>query len=464
MLFIPIAFIALCSLCGVSSQKTLLGVSTSAYQIEGAWNIDGRTESVWDRFSHIPGKIKDGSNGDVAADHYHHWEEDINLVEWLGAKVYRFSLSWTRILPTGRPDIINQKGVDFYNNIIDRLVSKNITPLATISHWDTPQSFQDEYGSWANDKMIDDFVNFADVCFQLFGDRVKYWLSLNEPASVVGLGYSGSAHAPGTPVANPYEVVHRMLLSHARTYHIYHDKYADQAGKLSVALNSDFVKPANPWNQEDVYAAQRGILWRMGLYADPLILGDYPKEIRDRAGGRLPQFKSEDKVKGTLDFFALNHYTTLEARPGYNQNYNFASDAQTSEKVLGKPTAASWLGIYPDGIYGIIKWLDDRYKLAENKMELMITESGVATYPSDGITDPLRIEYLDGYIKNALRARDDLGINLSTYCAWSMIDNFEWAAGNTENYGLISVDIGSNNRTRTLKDSAYWLFQSNLLE
>lgn len=455
-----ILLLALANLLTLGYAKTYLGVSTSAYQIEGAWDKDGRTPSIWDTFSHTPGKIKDGTNGDIASDHYHHWEKDIEWVQWLGANVYRFSLSWTRILPTGRPDVINHKGVEFYNSIINTLLAKNITPFVTLSHWDTPQSLHDEYGSWTSNKMIDDFVNYADVCFQLFGDRVKYWLTLNEIQTYCNLGYGNGNHAPGLTISNPYEVAHRSLLAHAKTYHLYHEKYAtEQKGFISIALNSDFVQPQNPYNPEDIKAAQRGILWRIGLYSDPLFFGDYPKEIKDRCGNRLPQFKQEDRIQNTLDFFSLNHYTTLEATSRYNQDYNLFNDPQISERFPSGCTssAASWLCAYPNGIYGMIKWLQDRYNLVGNNMSLVITESGVATTPSESGIDALRVQYLDGYIKKALQARDDLGINLIVYCVWSLYDNFEWSSGYLERYGLINIDFSSPNRTRTPKDSAQWL-------
>lgn len=442
---------------GCKSKATELGVSTSAYQVEGAWDVDGRTESIWDRFSHTPGKIKDGSNGDVACDHYHHWQEDIDYVEWLGAKAYRFSFSWNRILPTGRPNLINQKGVDFYNNVIDYTLSKNITPLATLFHWDSPQSLQDEYGGWQNDKMIDDIVAYADICFQLFGDRVKYWITLNEPLTYVNLGYGNGYHAPGVSVANPYEVVHRCILAHARIYKLYHEKYAiTQNGWISIALNSDFVQPLDPNSEENRWASERGLLWRMGLYADPLFFGDYPKEIRDRCGGRLPRFYED--VSNTIDYFSLNHYTTLEARPAYNADYTFFSDAQVAETFPpgSVPSAAPWLHVYPQGIYGMIGWLQDRYDLKSNNINLVITESGVATNPGE-FKDDLRIMYLDGYIQKALQAQQDFGVNMTYYCVWSILDNWEWSEGFTQNFGLVSVDFSREERKRSPKNSAYWL-------
>ena len=438
-------------------RATELGVSTSAYQIEGAWDVDGRTPSVWDTFSHTPGKVKDGASGDIASDHYHHWREDIDYVEWLGATAYRFSFSWARLLPTGRPDVINKKGVEFYDKIIDYAQSKNITLLATLFHWDSPQSLQDEYGGWQNDKMIDDIVAYADTCFHLFGDRVKHWITLNEPLTYVNLGYGNGYHAPGLSVPNPYEVAHRSIVAHARIYKLYHGKYAhSQGGKVSIALNSDFVQPLNPNSLEDVRAAQRGLLWRMGMYADPLFFGDYPVEMRERCGDRLPRF--QEQVNGTLDYFSLNHYTTLDARPNLNNDYSFFSDPQVAESfpAASVPTVAPWLHVYPQGIYGMMEWIQKRYGLKEKQLDLVITESGVAT-PPGLIEDNIRIIYLDGYIRKALQAQEDLGINMTYYCVWSLIDNFEWSASYTESYGLISVDFKREDRKRTPKNSAYWL-------
>lgn len=438
---------------------TELGVSTSAYQVEGAWDVEGRTPSVWDTFCHTPGKVKDGETGDIASDHYHHWKEDIDYVEWLGAKAYRFSFSWTRLLPSGRPDTINGKGVRFYDGIIDYALSKNITLLATLFHWDSPQSLQDEYGGWQDDRMLEDIVAYADICFRLFGDRVKHWITLNEPLTYVNLGYGNGYHAPGLSVANPYVVAHRSIIAHARIYRLYHEKYAPtQGGRVSIALNSDFVQPLNPNNEEDVRAAQRGLLWRMGMYADPLFFGDYPAELRERCGDRLPRFL--EPVDGTLDFFSLNHYTTLEARPAWNNDYSFFSDPQVAESFPpgSIPTAASWLHVYPQGIYGMIGWLQGRYDLRGRGLDLVITESGVAT-PPGLIADDLRITYLDGYIRKALQAQDDLGLNMTYYCVWSLTDNFEWASAYIEDYGLISVDFQREDRKRTPKGSAHWLRQ-----
>lgn len=440
---------------------TELGVSTSAYQVEGACHEDGRTDSVWDAFSHTPGRIRDGSNGDVASDHYHHWQEDVDYAEWLGARAFRFSFSWTRLLPTGRLPV-NPGGVQFYDNLIDYMCSKNMTPMATLFHWDSPQSFQEEYGGWQSDRMVEDMVSYAGVCFGLFGDRVKHWITLNEPLTYVNLGYGNGYHAPGLSVPNPYEVAHRSLLAHARIYRLYHEKY-DTGGKISIALNSDFVQPLDPHNPEDVRAAERGLLWRMGMYADPLFFGDYPPEMRERCGDRLPRFQED--VRGTLDFFSLNHYTTLEARPSYNNEYTFFTDPQVAETfpAASLPSVAPWLHVYPQGIYGMVGWLQGRYDLRGKGMELVITESGVATAP-DEIKDDLRITYLDGYLQKALQAQADFGVNMTYYCVWSLVDNWEWSEGYSQAFGLIAVDFHSPDRKRTPKNSAHWLRNTPLLQ
>lgn len=434
------------------TSPTELGVSSSAYQVEGACREDGRTPSIWDAFSHTSNKIHDNSDGDVSADYYHRWQQDIDWAEWLGAKAFRFSLSWTRVFPNRE---INEKGVEFYNKMIDYVLSKDMVPLATIFHWDSPESLQEQYGGWSDDRMIDDIVRYADICFQLFGDRIQYWITLNEPLTYVNLGYGNGYHAPGINAQNPYEIAHRSIVAHARIYKLYHKKYANrQGGKISIALNSDFVVPANPDNPEDNWAAERGILWRMGLYADPLFFGDYPKEIRKRCGERLPVFQED--VSGTIDFFSLNHYTTLEARPNYNNQYTIFTDAQVSETFPSDsiPTIATWLHVFPQGIYGMIGWIQERYDLKSKNINLVITESGVATPPHQ-LEDDVRITYLDGYIQKALQAQTDFGVNLTYYCVWSLTDNWEWAEGYTQAFGLISIDFDTQERTP--KKSAHWL-------
>lgn len=433
--------------CAWMIGATRLGVSTSAFQIEGG--RDERQTSIWDTFSYMHGHIRDGSNADVACDHFHKWEEDLDRIEWLGATVYRFSISWPRIMSPG--------GIDFYHRLLDGLHARNILPIATLSHWDIPQSVQDSYGGWENDEIIHDLVEYSRQCFTEFGDKIKYWLTLNEPWTVAQMGYGNGHHAPGIkePSVLVYEVAHRMIRAHAAIYHVYHDEFASrQGGKISIALNSDFIQPLHADDPEDEAAAQRGLLWRIGWFADPIFFGDYPEEMRARCGERLPYFSMD--VSGTMDFFALNHYTTLDARNDYNSDYNVFRDAQADYRFPhgSNATASKWLHVYPQGIYGMIRWIQERYGLREKSMELIITESGVSTYPTQ-FDDQSRIDYINEYIENVLRARDEFDINLFAYCIWSLMDNFEWAAGYTERYGLYNVDFDTLERTP--KKSAMWL-------
>lgn len=430
------------------------GVSTSAFQIEGAWDKEGKGVSVWDVFNHEPGRIADQSNADVAADHYHKWRQDIDMMKDLGVDAYRFSLAWTRILPNGKLSDINQKGIDFYNQILDYLVEKEIEPMITLWHWDTPQSLQEEYGGWQDDRIIHDFKNYARLCFRQFGDRVRYWITLNEPLTVVQMGYANGLHAPGIvePSSLPYEVGHRMIKAHAAVYKMCHTEFHG-CGQVSISLNSDFVLPEDD-SVQNKEAAQRGIIWRMGWFADPILLGDYPMEMKERCGPRLPSFDVKDCVNGTLDFFALNHYTTLVGSNSPNNDLNVFQDAQVSYRfpVGGVPSASPWLQSYPAGIAGMLTWIEDRYNISKNNKSYVITESGISTYPNV-LDDQIRIDYIREYSK----AANETNLNISYYCVWSLLDNFEWSRGYLERFGLIDVDFNDPSRPRKLKKSAIWL-------
>lgn len=438
--------------------KVRMGVSTSAYQVEGAWS--DRSMTIWDVFAHEDdgARIVDGSNGDVACDSYHRWAEDVGWAEWLGASVYRFSLSW--------PWVLTDEGLAHYDGLIDALVVRNITPLVTLTHWDIPQSMQMAYGGWENDAILEDLEVMARRVFAAYGDRVHNWITLNEPLTVTMMGYGNGAHAPGKaePSRLVYEVAHRMIRAHVRIYRLYHTEFAkSQGGRVGIALNSDFVQARDPKNEEDMAAAQRGLLWRMGWFADPLLLtGDYPHEMRSRCGDRLPEFNEEMTKRGVapkwMDFFALNHYTTLEATPQWNGEPNVFTDPQVAYRFPSSSTssASAWLHSYPPGMAGMIQWLDSRYHLSTRNLSLIVTESGFST--ADGETviveDARRVAYLEGYRREAVAITKELGIRLEAFCVWSLMDNFEWAAGFTERYGLLHVD--RETLVRTPRHSAYW--------
>lgn len=427
---------------------TRLGLSTSSYQIEGASDVRG--VHVWDVFSHTPGKVSDGTTGDVACDHYHRWREDVENVAWLRAGYYRFSLSWTRLFPT--EGNLSAAGVSFYNGLIDALLSRNVTPLVTLHHWDLPQVYQDRFGGWQSLEIVAIFRQYAEQCFALFGDRVHLWLTLNEPLTVATLGYGSGYHAPGVsePARAPYVAAYHMLLAHAEAYRAFHEG-GTYTGSVGVALNSDFVMPRDPASPDDAAAAKRGLLWRVGWFADPLFFGRFPEEMLERCGERLAPL-NVSSVAGTLDFFALNHYTTLVAWPDRNGEFTYFRDAEAAyDFPPGSPASASpWLHVYPEGIYHLIGWLCTRYNLS--KLPLYVTESGVSTSGEDR-EDHLRQFYVVEYLRNLVRAASDFAVEVPAYCVWSLMDNFEWAEGFSQRFGLFSVNF--NTYVRTPRTSAW---------
>lgn len=444
------------------------GVSTAAFQVEGATTEGGRGPSIWDTFSHQSGHIAENANADTATDFYHRYSEDISdHLHWLSVPFFRMSLSWPRLLPTGhRRDGVNPDGLLFYDDVFTELEKKNITPLVTLFHWDLPQALQDEYGGWESDRIYADFVDYVDLCFDQWGDRIQWWITLNEPLTVATLGYATGTHAPGKqePSSLPYQVAHRMITAHALVYRHYHDHYAQEyGGKISIALNSDFIQPRDPSSFSDRKAAERALLWRMGWFADPLFFGTYPEEMQRRLGPRCPQWNASIEIKDTLDFFSLNHYTTLEATASPNQDYTLFQDAEVflSFPADSVPSASDWLRSYPPGIKGMVYWIWNRYyrpNLSKYQfLPFAITEVGISTHPWDDNHDPLRVTALQQYYHQFSLAVQQLGIEPLVFSVWSWIDNFEWARGYTERFGLFHVDMNPQSSTylkRTPRESA----------
>ncbi|NDC54875.1 MAG: glycosyl hydrolase family protein [Planctomycetia bacterium] len=452
----------------ISYQQEKLGFSTSAYQIEGGWNEDGKGLSIWDVFSRETGHIKDGSTGEMTCDSYHKWKEDIEWLQKLGASYYRFSFSWSRILPNGDLSIINEKGLQYYETMIDELLHKNITPLVTLFHWDLPQELQEKYGGWENDHIYQDFLNYACLCFSRFSKKITHWITINEPYTFSVLGYGNGLHAPGKkePYSLPYWIGYRLLKAHVLVYHAFHETFE---GNISIALNADCILPKNPTKEEDLQAAERGNVWRMGWFADPLFFGSFPSLMTSYlTETRLPSIENPEKWKNTLDFFALNHYTTLLAEPSsssMNTNNVFLDDRIVlSFPPSSSPSASSWLHSYPEGIYHIIQWIHQRYwkKKKENfhDLPLFITEFGISNFPQDPLQDNDRIQYLNKYIKNIEKASLDLSLSIPVYCIWSLMDNFEWASGYSERFGILYVNFSDPQRTRIPKASAISFLQT----
>ena len=294
------------------------GAATSSYQIEGATREGRRGQSIWDTFCEENGNIVDGSNGDVACDHYHRVREDVQLMKNLGLKAYRFSIAWPRIYPNGNGNIPNPKGIAFYNKLINELLENGIEPWATLYHWDLPQALEDQYQGWQNEQIVEDFANYASTCFEAFGDRVKKWITINESWTVAVQAYEDGSKAPGkvvNPQVDVYKAGHHLLLAHAKASKVYKEEYSHQEGIIGISNCGDFRYPLDPDSQGDQEAAERAMLFQYGWFTDPLVYGDYPKEMRERIGERLPTFTEDQKKEliGSLDFMGLNHYSTLYA-------------------------------------------------------------------------------------------------------------------------------------------------------
>ncbi|KAG7137617.1 Beta-glucosidase 1B like protein [Verticillium longisporum] len=455
----------------------LWGFATAAYQIEGSIEADGRGPTIWDDFCKIPGKIADGSSGVVACDSYKRTAEDIALMKQLGAKVYRFSLSWARIIPEGgRNDPVNQAGIDHYVKFVDDLLANDITPFITLLHWDVPSGLDKRYGGLLNREEFPlDFENYARVVFKAL-PKVKNWITFNEPWCSSILGYGIGAFAPGRTSdrersaegdtsREPWIVGHNLLVAHGRAVKVYREEFkpTDQ-GQIGITLNGDATYPWDPEDPKDVEAANRKIEFAISWFADPVYFGKYPDSMRKQLGDRLPEFTPEEEalVKGSNDFYGMNHYTAnyvrhLDGTPPAEDHlgnleclfYNKAGDC------IGPETESPWLRPNPQGFRDLINWLSKRY----NYPTIYVTESGTSVLgesdkPIDEILDDtLRTEYFDTYVKAMAKAVSEDGCKVQGYMAWSLLDNFEWAEGYVTRFGVTYVDY-ENDQKRYPKKSA----------
>ncbi|XLR42077.1 hypothetical protein S83_026737 [Arachis hypogaea] len=458
-------------------QDFIFGTASSAYQYEGAAHEGGRGPSIWDTFTHNhPDRIADHSNGDVAVDSYHRYKGDVAMMKDIGFNAYRFSISWSRILPSGNlKGGINREGVNYYNNLINELVANGQQPFITLFHSDLPQGLENEYGGFLSPKIVEDFAFYAEVCFREFGDRVKHWITLNEPVlySTGGYGNGGSpptrcskwmsaSCAAGDSSIEPYIVTHHLILAHAAAVKVYREKFkATQKGQIGVTLNSAWLVPLSQ-SKEDVEAANRGLAFMYDWFMEPLHSGTYPAVMVNRVRNRLPKFSGAQSlmVKGSFDFIGLNYYTSTYATntPCQNGRPSVFTDSCVrfttlrNGLLIGPKAASDWLYIYPPGIQGLLEYTKEKF----NNPIIYITENGVDEV-NDGkmsLDDKWRIDYFSHHLLYLQRAIRN-GVRVKGYFAWSLLDNFEWTAGYSLRFGLVYVDY-KNGLRRYRKRSALW--------
>ena len=441
----------------------LWGTATSSYQIEGGHDADGKGPSIWDAFCRIPGRIRNGDNGDVACDHYHLFREDVKLLKELGFKAYRFSISWPRLLPSGTLErgSVNEAGIRFYSELIDALLENGIQPWATLYHWDLPLALQLEQDGWLGPATVDAFTAYADLCFERFGDRVKHWITFNEPWVTAVHGYALGTMAPGR-ISNsePYVAGHHQLLAHAKTVALYREHYSHQQGIIGITNNCDWREPRSD-SPEDRAAAQRAMEFFLGWFADPIYKGDYPQVMKERAGSKLPVFTDEEKamLKDSSDFFGLNTYSTMvaeQARGDGDGGFFADQGVMLSMDESWEKTDFNW-AVVPWGCRKLLEWIRERY----DNPPVYITENGCsyddAPGPDGMIRDTRRIEFYGGYLEACHQAVSN-GVNLKGYFAWSLLDNMEWAEGYSQCFGLVHVD--RQTLRRNPKESAHWFTET----
>ncbi|PPQ65081.1 hypothetical protein CVT24_003035, partial [Panaeolus cyanescens] len=440
-----------------------------AFQIEGSEDADGRGKSIWDDYAKTPGKTQDGKDGSVATDSYRLWKEDVALLAEYGVKAYRFSLSWSRIIPLGgRNDPVNPKGIEFYNKFIDELLAHGITPFVTLYHWDLPQALHDRYGGWLNkDEIVQDYANYARV-----GTESTPMLTINEPWCVAILGYGRGVFAPGrssdrerSPEGNgstePWIVAHSIILAHAHAVKIYREQFKPtQKGEIGITLNGDWEMPYDD-SPENVAAAQHALDFAIGWYADPIYLGFYPPYMREVLGDRMPDYTPDEWaiVKGSSDFYGMNTYTTNLARAGGDDEFQGLVDytfTRPDGTQLGNQAESAWLQDYPDGFRALLNYIWKRYKLPIFVTENGFSVKGESEKPLEqALHDAERVHYFQGTTAALLAAMHDDGVVIKSYFPWSFLDNFEWADGYVTRFGVTYVDYETQKRYP--KDSGKWL-------
>jgi len=432
------------------------GAAAASYQIEGAWNEDGKGFSTWDHFAEKQGAVYEGHSGKVACDHYHRYKEDVQIMKEIGLQSYRFSISWPRVFPGGIGKV-NDKGLDFYSRLVDELLANDIMPFPTLFHWDYPYELYAK-GGWLNPESSDWFAEYTAVVTEKLSDRVDHWFTLNEPEVFIDLGHVSGSHAPGVKLQkrDTIRMIHNTLLSHGKAVKTIRDlsKLTPQIGMApvcNVVIPADDSEKSIETAKSMMFASDNEkdfTAWSNSWWLDPVFFGKYPEVSLKELGKYLPPDyeKDLDVISQPLDFLGNNHY----------QGHYISAD-EKGNPVYHKPkegealTGFNWR-VTPEGLYWGPKFLYERYK-----KPIIITENGLSNkdwVALDGkVHDPQRIDFTHRYLKEYKRAAED-GVDLAGYFHWSIMDNFEWAYGYRERFGLVHVDF--NTQKRTIKDSGYW--------
>ena len=433
----------------------LWGTATSAYQVEGAWNEDGRTDSLWDMICHDYG-LKHGT-GDVACDHYHRYKQDVAMMKKMGLKSYRFSISWTRIFPTVGGEV-NSKGIEFYNNLIDELILADIVPMATLYHFDSPKELELK-GGWINRSMVDEFTRYAKTCFEAFGDRVKIFSTINEPYIVANMYRISAQTLNINPTYAAYQAAHHMMLAHAKAVQVYRSlKVGD--GVIGHCPNLSMIYPSS--QNDDVLTNVKIVdAFLNQFYIQPALKGTYPKIVLDtlKVNGINLDIKEDDMLvikNNTSDYLGVNNYSRLIVDDKFDcLNFTLETMALTGANTKQDGTIYTEYGweVYPKGMYDLLMHIKEQY----DNPTVYITENGSANKDDiikDGIIiDDDRLEYLKGYIGEIGNAIEQ-GADIRGYYVWTLMDNFEWAKGYSIKMGLVHVDFES--QKRTIKKSGHW--------
>lgn len=428
-------------------QDFLWGAASAAYQVEGAYDEDGKGAGIWDALSE--GHVKHGENGNVACDHYHRYKEDIALMKEMGLKAYRFSVSWPRVIP--REGEVNEKGLEFYRNLVDELIEAGIEPMCTIFHWNLPMWLY-EKGGWRCDEISGYFAEYAKVLVEALSDKVTYWMTVNEPACFIGNGYVTGEHAPFMScldMEHPEKMVgdvaalsKNVLLCHGKAADIIR-KFAVKTPKIGMALNGSVFTPPD-FNEESIAKAEmatfpdQSMFGNINWWADPMVKGEIPPAML-----QLVNEEEKEMICQPLDFFGFNCYNSADYDEYMGKNN--AVYPGMSRTAMGWP-------ITPNVLYWAVKFIYKRYGLP-----VLITENGMANVDfvmsDDEVHDPQRIEFIRSYLTGLKKAAQE-GVPLLGYMYWSILDNFEWAEGYDKRFGLIYVDYQTQKRIR--KDSSYW--------